>query len=139
MTMTTPVNPRPRAEAVTIHPADAAGFPRRDLMLPRDHASAAAGARSHHTAGRLARLAYCGYCHAGPWEPCRTGRKGASGDHLARFARAERCGLISAADLDVILAAAGDGMFNGATVINDRPAWRYLISGAATAGLPAAS
>jgi len=39
----------------------------------------------------------------------------------------------------VILAAAGDGMFNGATVINDRPAWRYLISGAATAGLPAAS
>ena len=138
MTMTTPVNPRTRADAVSIHPADAAGFPQWDLMLPRDHAAAAAGARSHHTAGGLARLAYCGYCHAGPWDPCRTGRNGASGDHLARFARAERCGLISAADLDVILAAAGDGMFSGATVILDRPAQRYPISGAAVAGLPAA-
>jgi hypothetical protein len=139
MSMTTPVNPRARAEAVGVYQAGASGFARQVLMLRRDHAAAAASARSIHAAGGLARLAHCGYCLAGPWEPCLTSQDGASGYHLARFARAERCGLIGAADLDVILAAAGDGMFSGASVIRDRPAWRYLTSGAATAEYPAAS
>ena len=47
------------------------------------------------------------------------GRDGAEGYHLARFARAERRGLISAADFDAVLATAGDDMFNGAAIVFD--------------------
>ena len=97
-------------------------LPRLDLVHPRDHRAGAAGARSRHVTGGPARLVDCGYCHAGPWEPCLTGRNGSVGDHLARFARAESRGLMGTADLDAVLAAAGDGMFSGATVIPDRPA-----------------
>ena len=92
MTMTTPMSTPAEAEAVGIYQA----------------------------IGGPARLADCVYCHAGPREPCVTGRNGADGDHLARFARAERRGLIGAADLDAALAAAGDGMFSGATVVYAR-------------------
>ena len=88
--------------------------------------------------GGLTRLADCGYCHARPWQPCVTGRDSADGDHLARFARAARRGLIGAADLDVALGAAGDGMFSGATVVYAGPARQHPTSGVATSGHAAA-
>ena len=83
----------------------------------------------------LARLVDCGYCHVRPWEPCLTGRNGAVGDHLARFARAERRGLMGAADLDVVLAAVGDGMVSGATVIHDGPALERPRAGQVLPGM----
>jgi hypothetical protein len=43
----------------------------------------------------LARLVRCGHCFAGPHQPCSgVGDGRLSGVHLARFARAARCGLI---------------------------------------------
>jgi hypothetical protein len=60
-------------------------------------------------------LADCGYggCWAESGEPC----KAAEGDvHLARFGRAERKGLISAADMAVVRAAAGPGAMPGTVV-----------------------
>jgi hypothetical protein len=110
MTMTTPVSPPVRTEAVS----------------------------SYRATGGLARLAGCGYCHAGPREPCVTGQNGAGGDHLARLARAERRGLIGADDLDAALAAAGDGMFSGATVIYAGSARQHPTSGIALPAQPAA-
>ena len=82
-------------------------------------APAAAAARSVHVTCELARLANCGYCWARPQHPCAARRDGTEGYHLARFARAARRGLISAADFDAVLAAAGDRMFNGAAIVFD--------------------
>jgi len=75
-------------------------------------------ARSVHVICELARLANCGHCWARPHQPCVPGRHGAEGYHLARFARAARRGLLSAADMDVVLAAAGS-VFTGATLVYD--------------------
>jgi hypothetical protein len=81
--------------------------------------SAVVLARSMHVICELAGIANCGHCWARPQQPCAAGRDGAEGYHLARFARAERRGLISTADFDAVLATAGDGMFNGAAVVFD--------------------
>ena len=105
------------------------------------HVNASAEAEavgSYRATGGLARLADYGYCHAAPWKPCVTGRNDAEGDHLARFARAARRGLIGAADLGAALAIAGDGMFSGATVIHAGPARQLLTSRVATWEHPAA-
>jgi hypothetical protein len=82
-------------------------------------APAAAAARSVHVICELARLANCGYCWARPHHPCAVGREGTEGYHLARFARAARRGLISAADFDAVLAVAGDRVVNGAAIVFD--------------------
>jgi hypothetical protein len=82
-------------------------------------APAVPAARSRHVICELARLANCGHCWARPQHPCAVRRDGTEGYHLARFARAARRGLISAADFDLMLAAAGDRMFNGAAIVFD--------------------
>lgn len=101
----------------------AVGYADQHLPPPRPGrapvSSAVALARSMHVICELARIANCGHCWARPQQPCAAGRDGAEGYHLARFARAERRGLISAADFDAVLAAAGDDMFNGAAVVFD--------------------
>ena len=60
-------------------------------------------ARGLHAICELARLANCGECWAPPQVPCLRGSRGTSGYHVARFARARRRGLISAADLTAVL------------------------------------
>jgi hypothetical protein len=63
----------------------------------------------------LARLARCGHCFAGPHEPCKAGDDGRlSGVHLARFARAARCGLIRAPEVSLVLV--GDTFTSGTVV-----------------------
>jgi len=65
----------------------------------------------------LARLACCAHCFAGPHQPCTgvgDGRLG--GVHLARFARAARCGLIRAPEVSLVLALAGDTFTSGTVV-----------------------
>ncbi len=57
--------------------------------------------------------ANCGHCWARPGRPCSASAPG--GIHLARFARARK-GLLSDADMCVVLDAAGD-VFEPATVI----------------------
>ena len=82
-------------------------------------APAAAAARSVHVICELARIVNCGRCWARPQQPCVAGRDDTEGYHLARFARAERRGLISAADFDAVLTAAGERMFDGAAIVFD--------------------
>jgi hypothetical protein len=52
-----------------------------------------------------------------PDEPCAFSGTGPDGYHVARFARAERNGLITAADFDVAVVTAG--AFGARTVIYD--------------------
>jgi hypothetical protein len=81
--------------------------------------AAPAVAACRHVICGLARTASCGYCRARPHQPCVAGGSGMEGCHVARFVRAARRGLITPADLDLVLAAAGDGMFDGAAVVPD--------------------
>jgi hypothetical protein len=53
-------------------------------------------------AGRV-RLAHCGQCWQRPGRPCTI--TGTPGDHLARWQRAERRGLITRAELAAAVAA----------------------------------
>jgi hypothetical protein len=89
------------------------------MIITKPSPGTATGPVSLHAVCELARLANCGYCRAQPRQPCVVGRDGTAGYHLARFARAARRGLISAAGFDVVLAAAGDRMFDGAAVVFD--------------------
>jgi hypothetical protein len=91
---------------------------------PARPAPAAAAAGPLRAACELARMTNCGYCWARPQQPCTAGPGGAAGYHLARFARAARRGLITPAGFDAALAAAGDGMYSGATVVFDVPGAR---------------
>ena len=59
-------------------------------------------ARAPHEISEAARQANCGYCWQRPGRPC-TGT-GVPGDHLARWLRAERKGLVSRAELDAVIA-----------------------------------
>ena len=77
-------------------------------------APAAPLARSLHEICELVRQANCGECWQVPGTPCTL-----EGDHVARFGRAMRRGLISGPDLIAVL-----GMldaFTTATVIEGRP------------------
>ena len=65
----------------------------------------------------LARMCPCGQCWARPGAPCVTGASGTTGYHVARFGRARRRGLISAADFGAVTAAAV--VFCNATVVYD--------------------
>ena len=77
-----------------------------------------APARSVHVICELTRMANCGHCWAAPQQPCIAGRHGADGYHLARFARAARRGLLSSADMETVLAAAGS-VFTAASIVYD--------------------
>lgn len=59
-------------------------------------------ARSLHETCEAARRVNCGYCWQRPGPPCT-----ASGDHLARYQRAERRGLITRAELAAVVARRG--------------------------------
>ena len=86
---------------------------------PSVSAPAVVAAPSMHVICELARLANCGHCWARSEHPCAVGRDRTEGYHLARFVRAARRGLISAADFDAVLAVAGERMFDGAAIVFD--------------------
>ena len=79
--------------------------------------TAVAAPRSLHSICELACLANCGECWAPPQVPCLRGRRGTKGYHAARFGRACRRGLISAADLTAVLD--GAEVFGNSTVVYD--------------------
>lgn len=64
----------------------------------------------------LARLCPCGHCWAPPGKPC-----GPDGEHLARFARARRRGLLSGADVEAVLGAAPDAFAPGTLIRVETP------------------
>jgi hypothetical protein len=67
-------------------------------------------ARSRHELCEAARLANCGHCWQVPGKPCTP-----EGDHVARFARAMRRGLISGPELIAVLQPLNT--FTGATLV----------------------
>ena len=69
-------------------------------------------ARSRHEICEAVRLANCGECWQVPGKPCTP-----EGDHVARFGRAMRRGLIGGPDLVAVLGALE--AFTTATVICD--------------------
>ena len=71
-------------------------------------------ARSLHEIREAARLANCGECWQVPGTPCTP-----EGDHVARFGRAMRRGLISGPDLIAVLQALV--VFTNDTVVHDAP------------------
>jgi hypothetical protein len=77
-------------------------------------------ARTLHDICEAARQVPCGWCCAySPAEACGftgTTTHPLDGWHVARFARARREGLITEADMSVVLEAAGD-VFTNATII----------------------
>jgi hypothetical protein len=73
----------------------------------------------------LARLAYCCQCFAGPHQPCN----GVGGIHLARFARAARCGLIRSPEMSLVLALAGDTFTSSTVIGGDDPQIEFDVSG----------
>jgi hypothetical protein len=77
-------------------------------------APAAPLARSLHEVCETVRQANCGECWQVPGTPCTPG-----GDHVARFGRAMRRGLISGPDLLAVLGTLD--AFTMATVICDAP------------------
>ena len=78
------------------------------------NAPAAPLARSLHEICGLVRQANCGECWQVPGVPCT---QDPDGDHVARFGRAMRRGLISGPDLLAVLETLG--AFTTATVISD--------------------
>ena len=77
-------------------------------------APAAPLARSLPEISELVRQVNCGECWQVPGPPCTPG-----GDHVARFGRAMRRGLISGPDLVAVLGTLD--AFTTATVIRDAP------------------
>ena len=71
-------------------------------------------ARSRHEICELARLVNCGECWQVPGKPCTP-----EGDHVARFGRAMRRGLISGPDLIAVLQALD--AFTNTTIVCDVP------------------
>jgi hypothetical protein len=76
----------------------------------------APAARSLAGICQAARQANCGECWQVPGKPCTSDP---DGDHVARFGRAMRRGLISGPDLLAVLGTLG--AFTTATVIFDAP------------------
>jgi len=102
------------------------------------------GVRSMQDICRSARVADCGHCWArsgqaclvpgpasGPPAPVVSTETGAGGYHLARFARARRRGLITAAEMAAVLQ--GYDVFAGHTVIWDADEGRCPGGGAVNA------
>jgi hypothetical protein len=85
-------------------------------------------ARSLHDICEAARLADCGHCWAVPGEECAftaspvtpgTPVRPVPGYHVARFGRAYRRGLVSAADFLAVTDAAG--VFTADAIVYDKP------------------
>jgi hypothetical protein len=74
-------------------------------------------ARSLTEVCEAARMANCGQCWQVPGVPCS---QDPEGDHVARFARAMRRGLISGPELIAVLQPFGT--FTGATLVYGQPA-----------------
>jgi hypothetical protein len=72
-------------------------------------------ARSQDEIRASARLVNCGQCWQVPGEPCTP-----EGDHVARFARAMRRGLLSGPELIAVLQPLGT--FTTATLVYSQPA-----------------
>ena len=69
-----------------------------------------------HAICELTRLAACSACGAAGLDwPCTSSSSGPEGYHVARFAAAMRRGLITGADLTVVLETAG--VFTNATLV----------------------
>ena len=77
-------------------------------------APAAPLARSLHEICELVRQANCGECWQVPGKPCTP-----EGDHVARFGRAMRRGLISGPELIAVLQSLD--AFTSATIVCDVP------------------
>lgn len=78
----------------------------------------------------LARLARCGHCFAGPHQLCNGVSEGRLvGAHLARFARAARCGLIRSPEFSLVLALAGDTFTSGTVIGGGDPQVAPDVSG----------
>jgi hypothetical protein len=77
-------------------------------------AASPSAARSLREIRKAVRLVNCGECWQVPGKPCTP-----EGDHVARFGRAMRRGLISGPDLLAVLGALD--AFTMATVICDAP------------------
>ena len=71
-------------------------------------------ARSRHEICELARLVNCGECWQAPGTPCTPG-----GDHVARFGRAMRRGLLTGPELIAVLQALD--AFTNTTIVCDVP------------------
>ena len=71
-------------------------------------------ARSRHEICELARRANCGECWQVPGKPCTP-----EGDHVARFGRALRRGLVTGPELIAVLQALD--AFTSATIVRDVP------------------
>ena len=71
-------------------------------------------ARSLHEICAVARLANCGECWQVPGKPCTP-----EGDHVARFGRALRRGLVTGPELIAVLQALD--AFTSATIVCDVP------------------
>ena len=77
-------------------------------------AQAVPQARSLHEVSELARLVNCGECWQVPGKPCTP-----EGDHVARFGRALRRGLVTGPELIAVLQALD--AFTSATIVCDVP------------------
>jgi hypothetical protein len=71
-------------------------------------------ARSRHEICELARLVNCGECWQVPGKPCTR-----EGDHVARFGRALRRGLVTGPELIAVLQALD--AFTSTTIVCDVP------------------
>jgi hypothetical protein len=71
-------------------------------------------ARSRHEVCELARLVNCGECWQVPGKPCAP-----EGDHVARFGRALRRGLVTGPELIAVLQTLD--AFTSATIVRDVP------------------
>ena len=77
-------------------------------------APGAPAAHSLHEVCEAARLVNCGECWQVPGKPCTS-----EGDHVARFGRAMRRGLITGPDLIAVLQALD--AFTNTTIVYDVP------------------
>ncbi len=84
------------------------------MTLNHTTAASPPAARSQHEICELARLVNCGECWQVPGKPCTP-----EGDHVARFGRAMRRGLISGPDLVAVLQALV--VFSNDTIVRDVP------------------
>ena len=71
-------------------------------------------ARSRHEICELARLVNCGECWQVPGKPCTP-----EGDHVARFGRALRRGLVTGPELIAVLQTLD--AFTNTTIVRDVP------------------
>jgi hypothetical protein len=102
--------------ARTPRPASDLSRLRQERTMTHTTADSPPAARSLHEVCEAARRVNCGECWQVPGKPCTSDP---DGDHVARFGRAMRRGLITGADLIAVLQALE--AFTAATVVYDVP------------------